>query len=177
VQDSVALSETLGVNLASPARYALALGNTVLGQGFYASRLYRDLREKTGLVYNVSSRFVLTPTRGTFSVEYGCDPDKVSEARDLILRDLTEMQNTLITPVELRRAKALALRSIPLREASVDSIAGGWLQRSVDGLPLDEPLVAGRHYLALTAPEIQKAYKQWLRPADLVEVVKGPTPK
>ncbi|MBU6510479.1 MAG: insulinase family protein, partial [Gammaproteobacteria bacterium] len=177
VQDSVALSETLGVNLASPARYALALGNTVLGQGFYASRLYRDLREKTGLVYNVSSRFVLTPTRGTFSVEYGCDPDKVSEARDLILRDLTEMQNTLITPVELRRAKALALRSIPLREASVDSIAGGWLQRSVDGLPLDEPLVAGRHYLELTAPEIQKAYKQWLRPADLVEVVKGPTPK
>ena len=177
VQDSVALSETLGVNLTSPARYALALGNTVLGQGFYASRLYRDLREKTGLVYNVSSRFVLTPTRGTFAVEYGCDPDKVSEARDLILRDLTEMQNTPITSVELHRAKALALRSVPLREASVDSIADGWLQRSVDGLPLDEPLVAGRHYLELTAPEIQAAYKQWLRPADLVEVVKGPTPK
>lgn len=177
VQDTVALSETLGVNLSSPDRYALALGNTVLGQGFYASRLYRDLREKTGLVYNVSSRLVLTPTRGTFSVEFGSDPDKVNQARNLVVRDLTEMQATPVTMVELQRAKALALRSIPLKEASVDSIAGGWLQRSVDGLPLDEPLIAGQHFLELTAPQIQAAYKQWLRPADLVEVVKGPTPK
>lgn len=177
VQDSVALSETLEVNLTSPARFALELGNAVLGQGFYASRLYRDLREKTGLVYNVSSQLVLTPTRGTFTVEYGCDPDKVAEARSLIVRDLTEMQTSPITTVELQRAKALALRSIPLKEASVDSIANGWLTRSVDGLPLDEPLIAGQHYLALTAPEIQAAYKQWLRPADLVEVVRGPEPK
>ncbi|MDE1887613.1 MAG: insulinase family protein [Gammaproteobacteria bacterium] len=177
VQDTVALSETLGVNLTSPDRYALALGNAVLGQGFYASRLYRDLREKTGLVYNVSSRLVLTPTRGTFSVEYGSDPDKVDQARNLVVRDLTEMQTTPVTAVELRRAKALALRSIPLKEASVGSIAGGWLQRSVDGLPLDEPLIAGRHFLELTAPQIQAAYRQWLRPADLVEVVKGPNPQ
>jgi zinc protease len=177
VQDTVTLSETLGLNLTSPDRFALALGNIVLGQGFYASRLYRDLREKTGLVYNVSSRFVLTPTRGTFAVEYGCDPDKVAEARNLVLRDLAEMQNTPVTAVELRRAKALALRSIPLQESSVGRIADGWLTRSVDGLPLDEPLVAAKHYMALTAPEIQAAYKQWLRPDDLVEVVKGPEPK
>ena len=177
VQDTVTLSETLGLNLTSPDRFALALGNTVLGQGFYASRLYRDLREKTGLVYNVSSRFVLTPTRGTFAVEYGCDPDKVAEARNLVLRDLAEMQNSPVTAVELRRAKALALRRIPLQEASERNIAVGWLARSMDGLPLDEPLVAAKHYMALTAPEIQAAYKRWLRPADLVEVVKGPEPK
>ena len=177
VQDTVALLQTLGLNLYNPDRYALQLGNQVLGQGFYASRLYRDLREKTGLVYNVSSTFTLTPTRGTFAVEYGCDPDKVSQARALVVRDLTEMQDTPVTALELQRAKALALRSIPLRQASVDSIAGGWLRLSVDGLPLDEPLIAGRHYLELTAPEIQAAYKRWLRPADLVEVVKGPTPK
>ncbi|MGB9429098.1 MAG: pitrilysin family protein [Gammaproteobacteria bacterium] len=177
VQDTVALSQTLGVNLFSPDRYALQLGNQVLGQGFYASRLYRDLREKTGLVYNVSSRFTLTPTRGIFAVEYGCDPDKVNEARNLVVRDLTEMQETPVTAVELQRAKALALRGIPLRQSSVDSIATGWLTYATDGLPLDEPMVAARHYMQLTAPEIQAAYKQWIRPADLVEVVKGPNPK
>ena len=176
VQDTVSLSETLGLNLTSHDRFALMLGNAVLGQGFYASRLYRDLRERTGLVYNVSSRLVLTPTRGTFAVEYGCDPDKVAQARNLVLRDLAEMQNTPVTAVELRRAKALALRSIPLQESSVGSIADGWLTRSMDGLPLDEPLVAAKHYMALTAPEIQAAYKKWLRPADFVEVVKGPVP-
>jgi len=176
LQDTVTLSETLGVNLTSPDRYALMLGNATLGEGL-GSYLFRDLREKTGLVYSIGSWFTLTPTRGTFTVEYGCDPDKVAEARNLVLRDLTEMQTTPVTAGELRRAKAMALRRIPLQQSSVRSIAKGWLTRSVDGLPLDEPWMAAHHYMELTAPEIQAAYKQWLRPADLVEVVKGPEPK
>lgn len=177
VQDTVTLSQTLGVNLFSPDRYALALGNQVLGQGFYASRLYRDLREKTGLVYNVSSVFHLTQTRGVFQVTYGCDPDKVNQARDLVIRDLTQMQSAPVTEVELRRAKALALRSIPLRQSSVDSIGESLLGYSLDGLPLDEPMIAARHYLQLTAEQVQAAYRHWLRPDGLAEVVKGPTPK
>lgn len=177
VQDSVTLSQTLGVNLFSPDRYALMLGNEVLGQGFYASRLYRDLREKAGLVYTVSSSFNLTRTRGIFQVSYGCDPDKVDQARAIVIRDLSEMQKSPVTAVELQRAKALALRGIPLREASVDSIAGGWLSRSIAGLPLDEPTIAAEHYLKLTAAEIQAAYKRWLRPDAMAEVVKGPEPK
>ncbi|MGH8283208.1 MAG: M16 family metallopeptidase [Gammaproteobacteria bacterium] len=177
VQDTVALMQTLGVNLSSPDRYALQLGNQVLSAGFYASRLYRDLREKTGLVYNVSSRFALTPTRGTFMVEYGSDPDKVKQARALVVRDLTDMQKIPVTRVELRRAKALLLRGIPLKQSSVDSIANGLLTYSTDGLPLDEPIVAAHHYMQLTAPEVQAAYKQWIRPADMVEIVKGPNPQ
>ncbi|MGA9854348.1 MAG: pitrilysin family protein [Gammaproteobacteria bacterium] len=176
LQDTVALSETLGVNLFSTDRYALQLGNIVLGRGFYASRLGRDLREKRGLVYSIGTRFTFTRTRGTFAVEYGCDPDKVTEARNLILRDLSDMQNSPITVAELNRAKAMNLRAIPLKQASVDGIAQGWLTYAADGLPLDEPRVEASHYLRLTAPEIQAAYKQWLRPDDLVEVVKGPEP-
>ncbi|MGA9851816.1 MAG: pitrilysin family protein [Gammaproteobacteria bacterium] len=177
VQDTVSLMQTLGVNLFSPDRYALQLGNQVLGQGFYASRLYRDLREKAGLVYTVSSTFTLTPTRGIFGVEYGSDPGKVEQARALIVRDLTEMQTTPVTAVELHRAKALVLRGIPLKQSSVDSIADGLLTYATDGLPLNEPVVAARHYMQLTAPEVQAAYKKWIRPADMVEIVKGPNPQ
>ncbi|MDE2234751.1 MAG: insulinase family protein [Gammaproteobacteria bacterium] len=176
LQDTVVLGETLGLNLFSPERYALQLGNLVLGRGFYASRLGRDLREKRGLVYSIGSDFKFTPTRGIFTVEYGCDPDKVTEARNLIVRDLAGMQNTQVTAVELDRAKAMNLRAIPLKQASVDEIAGNWLTFATDGLPLDELRVEARHYIKLTAPEIQAAYKHWLRPADLAEVVKGPPP-
>lgn len=176
VQDTVALSETLGVNLFSKDRYALQLGNIILGRGIMSSRLGRDLREKRGLVYGVGSNFDFTRTRGTFTVEYGCDPDKVTDARKLIVRDLTEMQKSPVTAVELHRAKAMNLRSIPLKQASVDNIAEGWLGYATDGLPLDELRVEARHYIKLTAPEIQAAYKHWLRPGDLVEVVKGPAP-
>ncbi len=48
-------------------------------------------------------------------------------------------------------AKLMLLRDIPLAEASVDSIANGWLSRSGIGLPLDEPVRAGEIYTRLDA--------------------------
>ena len=175
-QDTVMLAQSLGVTLFSSERYALDLGNQVLGQGFYTSRLYRDLREKTGLVYNVSSNLNLGRTRGFYQVLYGCDPDKVAQARALVIRDLKQMQSLPVTAAELQRAKALILRGIPLRQASIDELAGGLLKDSVNGLPLDQSMITARQVLGLTASDIQAAYKHWLRPDDLVEIVKGPDP-
>jgi zinc protease len=167
-QDTVVLAQSLGLNLFSPERYALELGNQVLGQGFYASRLYRDLRDKTGLVYTVNSGINLGRTRGFYQVVYGCDPDKVSQARAIVIRDLKQIQSMPVTAVELQRAKALILRGIPLRQASVDSIADSLLDDSVNGQPLDQPMIMARRVLALDASDVQAAYKQWLRPDDLV---------
>ncbi len=175
-QDTVMLAQSLGINLFSPDRYALELGNQVLGRGFYASRLYRDLRDKTGLVYTVNSDINLGRTRGFYQVVYGCDPDKVTQARALVIRDLKQMQSMPVTEAELQRAKALILRGIPLQQASVDSIADRLLSDSVNGQPLDQPTIIARRVLGLTASDVQAAYKQWLRPDDLMEVVKGPEP-
>ena len=57
VQDKVTLAETLALTRTNADYYALELGNHVLGGAFYATRLYRDLRENNGLVYFVSSSF------------------------------------------------------------------------------------------------------------------------
>lgn len=177
VQDQVLLVQSLGSNVYNPDRYALEIGNQVLGGSFYASRLSRDLREKSGLVYTVNSQFQWGRTRGYYQVSYGCDPDKVSEAHTLVMNDLASMQSAPISDAELARAQATLLRRIPLRSADVDDVAANLLRYSLDGLPLDEDLVAARHYAAVTAAEVQAAFRQWLRPADMVEVVKGPPPK
>lgn len=177
VQDAVTLAETLGMNRFNPEYYALQLGNHVLGGGFYASRLYRDLRENSGLTYYVGSSLNSGKTRTTYSVTYGCDPPNVSKARAMIVRDLKAMQTAPVTAHELREAKALSLREIPLSESSISSIAGGWIARSTLGLPLNEPEIAARRYVQLTAPEIQAAFAKWLRPDDLVQVTEGPNPK
>ncbi len=177
VQDSVTLAETLRINRFSPDYYALQLGNEVLGGGFYASRLGQDLRETTGLVYYVGSSLAAGKTRSVYSVSYGCDPPNVSKARAIILRDLKAMQTTAVNARQLRQAKALVLRQIPLSQSDVGSIAHEWIALTDIGLPLDEPLIAGEHYLKLTAPQVQKAFARWVRPNDLVQVVQGPTPK
>ncbi len=177
VQDKVTLAETLSLDRSNPDYYALELGNHVLGGSFYATRLYKDLRENSGLVYYVSSSFGIGKTRSTYSVNYGCDPPNVSKARTIIVRDLKQMQNSAVTTHELEQAKAMMLREIPLSESSISSIAGGLLSRSLNDLPLDEPTLAAKKYLALTSGEIQAAYKKWLRPDDMIQVTEGPSPK
>ena len=83
------------------------------------------------------------------------------------------MQSQAVSPDELRQAKALLLREIPLSESSTDAIAGGLLQRAIHDLPLDEPTRAARKYVQLSADRVMTAYAKWLRPDDLVEVSQG----
>lgn len=177
VQDDVTLAETLGITRFSPDYYALQLGNEVLGGGFYASRLGQDLRETTGLVYYVGSSLKAQKTRTVYSVTYGCDPPNVSKAHTVVVRDLKAVQTSPISEHQLMQAKALLIRQIPLSESSFDSIANGWIARSDIGLPLDEPVIAARRYLELTPAQVQAAFAKWIRPVDLVQVVRGPNPQ
>jgi zinc protease len=177
VQDRVYLSEELGITRSNPDYYALQLGNHVLGGAFYATRFYHDLRENEGLVYYVGSNFSINKTRANYQVNYACDPDKVSQARTIIVRDLKQMQDSEVTLKELTQAKALLLREIPLSESSESSIAHGLLGRAIDSLPLDEPILAAQRYLKLNSEDVEAAFSKWIRPDDLVQVTEGPTPK
>jgi zinc protease len=177
VQDKITLAETLQLTRTNRDYYALQLGNHVLGGGFYATRLYRDLREKSGLVYFVDSSFTVGLTRGVYQVEYACDPPNVSKARAVILRDLNDMQTKKVTAQELHQAKLMMLRDIPLAESSVDYIVQGWLTYSALGLPLDERVRAGEICVKLDASDVKNAFAKWLRPGDLVQVTQGPVPR
>jgi zinc protease len=171
------LAEQLELNRYSPDYYALDLGNHVLGGGFYATRLYHDLRQVTGYVYNVDVHFDAARSRARYSVTYASDPKNSSKARALVVRDLSDMQTTDVTPGELQQAKALLLRQLTLREASEDAVAGGLLARAQMDLPLDEPSRAARRYLDLTAAQVRAAFQKWLRPDGFVEVIRGPASK
>jgi zinc protease len=177
LQDEVTLAEELPTNRFDPDYYPLQLANHILGGGFYATRLYRDLREKTGYVYNVDESFDAGRTRTDFTVSYGCDPINVSKARALIQQDLTAMQNAPPSEGEMQQARAMLLRQIPLDESSESEIAGGLLARALIGLPLDEPVRAAEKYASLSAQEVSAAFAKWIRPDDFVEVVQGPAAK
>jgi len=177
VQDQVTLAETLGLNRSNPDYYALELGNHVLDGAFYATRLYRALRKEAGLVYNVGSAFHLDQTRGLYVVTYACDPPNVSKARTIIVQNLKAMQTSPVSDDELRQARAVLLREIPLSEASTDSIAAGLLSRAVLELPLDEPTRAAERYVKLSAKDVQAAFAKWVHPRDLVQITQGPNPQ
>jgi zinc protease len=177
IQDSVVLAEELPLNRFDSDYYPLQLGDHVLGGGFYATRLYHDLRQVAGYVYNIDVRLDASRTRARYVVTYGCDPQNVSKARALIARDLEQMRTRKVTQHELHQAKASLLRQIPLSEASQEAVARGILRRAEVGLPLDEPQVAARKYYSLTADEVRSAFQQWIKPQDFVQVVRGPAPR
>lgn len=176
VQDHVMLAETLGINRFSPDYYALELGNHVLGGAFYATRFYKDLREDSGLVYYVGSSFEVGKHRGIYMVSYAADPSNVAKARSIVVRDLVEMRERPVSSRELLQAKVLLLRKMSLSESSMDSIAAGLISRSVIGLPLDEPSIAAKRYIALTAKDVRSAYFKWISPERLSQVTEGPSP-
>ena len=82
-----------------------------------------------------------------------------------------------VTVAELQQAKALLLRQIQLERASSEGLAAGLLDRAEMGLPLDEPILAGQRYLAITADEIRAGLAKWIRPDGFVQVVRGPSPR
>jgi len=177
VQDRVTLAEMLALNRSNPDYYALRLGNFVLGGGFYATRLYRDLRKENGLVYAVDSAFDVQETRGLYRVDYGCDPGNVSKARAIIERDLVDMRTKPVSTDELQQAKAEWLREIPLGESSTGDIAGRLLYYATHDLPLDETIHAAKICLELKADDVQAAFARWVHPENFVQASLGPEPK
>jgi zinc protease len=177
LQNSVHLSEIVGITRFDADYYPLQLGNHVLGGGFYATRLYHDLRQVNGYVYNVDVHMNATKTRTMYGITYACDPANVSKARQLIARDLMAMQKENVTPAELQQAKALVLRQLPLGESSEDAVAGGLLARAQMNLPLDEAARAAKRYISMSADEVRLAFAKWIRPDGFVQVVRGPAPQ
>ena len=165
------------LNRFDPDYYPLQLGNHVLGGGFYATRLYHDLRQVAGYVYFVDVSLESSESRASYSVNYGCNPENVSKARELIQRDLGQMRTENVSAAELHQAKALLLRQIPLSESSEDAVAEGLLRRAEIGLPLDEPIRAAKRYFELNADEVRNAFSRHVRPDDLAQVVRGPAPQ
>lgn len=160
----------------NPDRYALEVGNEVLGSGF-SSRLMQDLRVRTGMVYTAGSDFAWSANRGAFMISYGSDPDKTNKARDAALRNVTSMQSSPVSDDELLNAKASILRAIPMERASFGGIAGQYLSLIDLGLPLTEPDDRAKAVYAMSAKQVQDAFHHWVRPEDMAQIIRGPAPK
>ena len=177
VQDEVTLAQTLALTRSDPDYYTLRVGNQVLSGAAFSSRLFRDLREESGLVYAIDSALDAGKNRSVFAVFYACDPPNVSKARGLVERNLRRMQTHPVSSAELTQAKTILVRRIPLTLSSTDRIAAQLLDLSLRDLPLDEPLRAAKRYLEITAAEVQAALAKWIRPDDFVQITLGPNPQ
>jgi zinc protease len=175
-QDKVIIAQNLPLNLGDSVRYTLQLGNEVLGGNGFASRLMLDIRTKHGYAYGAGSGMNFGRSRSLFFVSYGSDPDKVGLVNSLIFKNIKEMQSDTIKATEMKNARQAELRGIPASVSSVNAIARSLLSWSWHGEPLNEPMVAAKHYLHTSPKQIEAAFKKYLKPDHFVQVVEGPKP-
>lgn len=175
-QEQVIMGLMMEATLGNPDRYALLLGNSVLGSngGVGASRLMIDIRINHGYAYSVYSDMQFDRSRSQFLVGFGCDPDKLAAVDRMARQDIETMRTTPVTSEELMNARQALVHSVPLQVSSIERIAHGLLEWSRQGQPLDEPMVAARHYLDLDAEQVRDAFRKYVDPSNLVQVVQGP---
>lgn len=171
----VPLNKAASVHIPDPGATQDSVGNTILGGNSEGTRLYHDLRQVSGYVYNVDLSLDASETRAVYSIRYGSAGENTLKARALIQRDIEQMRAGEVSAGELHQAKAFLLRQIPLSASSEEEVAEDLLDRAETGLPLDEPMREVGKYLNVNAGEIRAAFAKRIRPDDFVQVVRGPS--
>lgn len=101
--------------------YAAMLFNIVFGGGSH-SRLFLNVREKHSLCYYISSNYVAY--KGFIYVYTGIDKKNVELAKDLINKELQDLQTNLVTKEELDISKKGLINQIKEQEDSQTTMNG-----------------------------------------------------
>jgi zinc protease len=158
----------------SPDFDSLTLANTVYGGGSLESRLFREVREKRGLVYGASSALEANADRGTFTVQFSAVPSKIDEAETVVKSELRRMQTDAVSDDELARAKTRVVATQLIAEQATSSIAGDLMRIGLNELPTTYYTTLAARYASITAADVQRAAQTYFHPDNLVEVRIGP---
>jgi predicted Zn-dependent peptidase len=95
---------TYAIPRTHPDRFALELLHVMLGANM-SSRLFREVRERRGLVYEIGTQIKRFYDTGAFIIHAGCDTAKLTETVQTIFTELARVRRGPIPAAELRRAK------------------------------------------------------------------------
>jgi predicted Zn-dependent peptidase len=161
-----------GAPFASKDRIPLTVMNLILG-GMFSSRINLDLREAKAYTYGAHSRFSMRHGAGPFSAGGAIFADHTADAVKALLAQVTRMRDEPVTADELSDAKEQARLALPARFEGVEEVAATLQDLAVYDLPLDEYQTRAARIDAVTAADVQRVAKQWLRPKELRIVVAG----
>jgi zinc protease len=162
-----------GVSRDNPDYYALAVMNYILGGGGFSSRLVDEVRNKRGLAYSVASFFDAGKYPGTFQVVLQTKNASARETIDLVLREIEKVQKELVSEKELEGAKKYLIGSFPLRFDTQSKLAGFLTLAEYFGLGSDYPEKYPLYIGAITAEEIRRVARKYLRTKEHVLVIVG----
>lgn len=142
--------------------YAVSVLADLLGNGI-SSRLYRELKERSGIVNSISAGHYSLPDVGVFYIEAELEPAKLQEARNAIFAEIEKIKLRAPEPYELEKIKtALEFGLLSsLEEVGGQSTTLAYYESLGDYNLLNEHVERLR---AVTPEDVQKAAIKYLTP-------------
>jgi len=120
-----------------PDWYAARLVNDILGGGGFRGRLMKEIREKRGLAYGVSTDLVSFRHAGLILGNVATENARVAQSISLIRAEWRRMRDDGPTGAELDSAKTYLIGSFPLSLDSSERVASLLVEMQIEKLGTD----------------------------------------
>ncbi len=162
-----------GFDAYSPDRFALSLGNHILGGSGFGSRLVEEVRVKNGFAYSVRSGIYTNRIFGSFSVTFQTRSDQAEDATALAKQVVKEFVENGPTDEEIALAKENIKNKFAYSMISNSAIVG-----AVNGIAeynrrLDYFDVYLARFETIDAKQVHAAFKKYINPDEFITVTVG----
>jgi zinc protease len=164
-----------GIARKDPDFFAAYLVNDILGGGTFSSRLYREVREKRGLVYSVYDSLLWFEHTAVFFGSTATRADRADQTVALIEKEIHRLAEDGPTADELAKAKAYLNSSFVLNLDTSSKVAGLLVQLQLDNLGVDYIERRPQMIASVTLDDARRVSKRLLDGGLLFTVVGRPS--
>ena len=162
----------VGVDRATPDFFPLTVMNAILG-GSFSSRLNLNLRERHGYTYGAHSGFSMRRQPGPFVISAAVQTETVAAALREILHEVDRLQVGGPTDEEMEAARNYIAGVFPLRLQSTTGVVSRLAEVAVYDLPPDYLQTYRSQILAVSAEDVTRVARDYIRPESLKTVIVG----
>lgn len=162
-----------GIARNDPDFYTALLVNYTFGSGGFASRLFKEVREKNGLAYSVGANLSTIKASPMIIGTAGSDNAKMAAAIDIIKAEWKKMEEYGPTEKELKDAKTYLTGSFPLTFSESSGLASFLAGMQYNDLGIDYLNRRNDIMNSVTLEQAQAVARRLFLPDNLFFVVVG----
>ena len=172
-QQTFVLLGELGLSRQDPDYFPLIVANEILGGGGFGSVLTRELREKRGLTYSVTSQFVPMRMPGPFQISFATRADQAEEALKLTQQILSDFVRDGPDAAAVENAVTQLAQAFPRSLVRTDAIASYLGMMGFYQLPPDYLSRYIEQLSAVTPEQIREVLQRRIHPQRMVVITAG----
>lgn len=163
----------VGVSRSDPDYFPLLVGNELLGGSGFGTLLTRELRERRGLTYSVTSRFIPMRVAGPFQVSFSTRHDQAEDALRLTRKLLARFVAEGAPAQDVQAAIDSLVQAFPRSVANNEQVANFLGMIGFYGLPDDFIGQYMARLRAVTPAQVRAAFRRHVQPDRLLVVTVG----